>query len=557
MEPVNKYPIYFLLLCAGLYLCIIIVPGISGASSVALQSNQGSSNASTDPGNEPDYKTVFSDDIVHEIQITIKPEDWKMMQDDLKSNISQKQGFFNPNMTPPHQEVKPENETAPMMGFGPESPDVDPIYIPATISYNGEQWEHVGVRYKGFNSLQGAIQENCGKISLKLDMDHYEDEYPKTTDQTLFGFSELNLQSNYADSSLIREKIVPEIFAAAGVVAPETAYCQVYVDNGTGPQYFGLFTMVEAVEDTVIKTQYTNSEGNLYKPEGKGATFAQGTLNLSGFNKKTNKKEDNYSDIETLYNVLNSSERIDNPAQWREDLESVLDVSEFLTWLATNTIIQNWDTYGGNSRNYYLYSDPDTGLFSWIPWDNNYALMAQMPKRAGFDDSKRAGFSINGTGMNQSWMFPGFSMENGSERLPGSEFSRAGNETALAPGQHMPIGPDNGAGMGKTLSLSLDEVGSSWPLIRYLMDDPVYKKEYQTSLKEVVTGAFEAESVIAQYQTYHDLIEPYVVGNEGEQAGYTYLTNASDFDAALDELITHTRNRNGAVLDYLKTVGDF
>jgi spore coat protein CotH len=46
----------------------------------------------------------------------------------------------------------------------------------------------------------------------------------------------------------------------------------------------------------------------------------------------------------------------------------------FLKWLAANTVMQNWDTYGRMNHNFYLYHDPLTHRFTWIPWDNNEAL---------------------------------------------------------------------------------------------------------------------------------------------------------------------------------------
>ena len=46
----------------------------------------------------------------------------------------------------------------------------------------------------------------------------------------------------------------------------------------------------------------------------------------------------------------------------------------FLKYLAVNTVIQNWDTYGRMTHNYFLYNDPDTSKLTWIPWDNNESL---------------------------------------------------------------------------------------------------------------------------------------------------------------------------------------
>lgn len=46
----------------------------------------------------------------------------------------------------------------------------------------------------------------------------------------------------------------------------------------------------------------------------------------------------------------------------------------FLKYLAVNTVVQNWDTYGRMTHNYFLYNNPDTSKLTWIPWDNNEAL---------------------------------------------------------------------------------------------------------------------------------------------------------------------------------------
>jgi hypothetical protein len=36
--------------------------------------------------------------------------------------------------------------------------------------------------------------------------------------------------------------------------------------------------------------------------------------------------------------------------------------------------MENWDTYGKMSHNYYLYNNPATNHLVWIPWDNNESL---------------------------------------------------------------------------------------------------------------------------------------------------------------------------------------
>jgi hypothetical protein len=78
--------------------------------------------------------------------------------------------------------------------------------------------------------------------------------------------------------------------------------------------------------------------------------------------------------VQSLYAIINDASRTTNPETWRTNLEAVLDTDVFLKYLAANTVIQNWDTYGRMTHNYYLYNNPDTSKLTWIPWDNNEAL---------------------------------------------------------------------------------------------------------------------------------------------------------------------------------------
>jgi hypothetical protein len=181
------------------------------------------------------------------------------------------------------------------------------------------------------------------------------------------------MSNNYDDKSFLRERVVPEVFRELGVRAPYTAFCRVYIDHGDGSLYFGLYTMVEVVDDTVLDDQFGSDDGNCYKPDGIGGTFAQGTFNEGDFVKKNNEEAGDWSDILALFDAIHSNNRVGNPEQWRNQLEDIFNVDGFLRWLAVNTVIQNWDTYGNMHHNYYLYNDASLGL-TWIPWDNNEAL---------------------------------------------------------------------------------------------------------------------------------------------------------------------------------------
>ena len=85
--------------------------------------------------------------------------------------------------------------------------------------------------------------------------------------------------------------------------------------------------------------------------------FASGTYNDSDMNIKIDYTGD-YADVESLYDIINSSDRTTNTESWKTDLETVFNVDHFLKWLAANTVMQNWDTYGVMTHNYYLFNSP-------------------------------------------------------------------------------------------------------------------------------------------------------------------------------------------------------
>ncbi|MBN1371325.1 MAG: CotH kinase family protein [Anaerolineaceae bacterium] len=483
---------------------------------------------------EPDYATVFPQDSVNRIDITLTEEAWTALQTEMEEQFGEfgtgnRQGDFNnrqPGQNPPEGWEPPTGQQPPtgdqqpqegnprgqmpegqatrqapgnfpqggMPGGGMGRMDLgETTYVESTIAFNSETWENVGFRYSGNSTLRTSWSNGTHKISFRLDFDEFEGSYPSIEDQRFYGFKQLSFKSNAMDDSYLREKVAADVFRDAGVVSSQTAFYEVYIDYGEGPQYFGLYTAVEIVDDTVIETQFEDDSGNVYKPEGTGAAFAEGTFNEESFEKQTNEDEADWSDIQAVFAALHTVERTSDPEAWRAGLESVFDVDAFIRWLAVDTIIQNWDTYGAMAHNYYLYTDPADGLVTWIPWDNNMSFSA-----------------------------------------------------ASGPG-----GGDRGGGggrMGNVRELDMETINDQWPLIRYLIDDPIYNAKYQQYLEETIEDTFEPEKMAATYQKYHDLIAPFV---EKEEQGFTQINSMKAFEASLDELTLHAQSRAEAVEEYL------
>lgn len=300
---------------------------------------------------DANFNEVFEDNTVKRLDFVITEARWQAMLD----NMTSLYGTFGQRGA---------------SGFS----DENPVFVPGEVFFEGKQWYKVGLRFKGNSSLQSSWQSGILKLSFKLDFDEFEDDYPQIKNQRFHGFKKLSLKNNYDDKSMLREKVATDVFRNAGLVASHTAFYTLYVDHGNGPEYFGLYTMVEEVDDTVLDTQFSNDDGNLYKPDGTAATFASGTFNEEEYVKKNNEDEADFSDVSSLLTVLHDNSRTTDAATWRTNLDAVLDTDVFLKYLAVNTVIQNWDTYGRMTHNYFLYNNPDTSKLTWIPWDNNEAL---------------------------------------------------------------------------------------------------------------------------------------------------------------------------------------
>jgi spore coat protein H len=439
---------------------------------------------------KPDYATVFPQDAVNTITITISAENWQVMMDDMTenygefgSNTSGGMGGGRPAMGEGQQPPEGGRMPGGNLDFGGGA---NPVWVPADIEFGDLTWTNVGFRLKGNSSLSSTWGSGSYKLPFKLDFDEFEDDYPGIDNQRFYSFKQLSFSSNWSDDSYLREKVTADIFREMGVPSAQTAFYAVYVDYGEGLIYFGLYTAVEVIDDTVIETQFADDDGNAYKPSGSGATFAEGTFTEEAFDKETNKSEEDYSDILAVFDALHADTRLTDPDGWRAGLESVFDVDVYLRWLAVNTVVQNWDTYGNMSHNYYLYTDPTTGLVTWIPWDNNEALAE----------------------------------------------SRGG-------------GP---GGSGDVVALDLENVNNGWPLIRYLADDPVYHEIYVNYVDELVNTVFAPERMTAIYEEYHDLVAPYVAA---EQPNATTSSAPENFDATLTQLIEHVNGRYTLAQEYV------
>jgi len=367
-------------------------------------------------------------------------------------------------------------------------PTTEPDYVQTTVKFKGKTWQHVGFRLKGNSTLSTAWRSGIYKLPFRLDFDKFEDVQPSIKNQKFYGFKELSFSPGVKDNSLIREKLGSDIFRMAGMPAAQSAFYKVYIDFGAGMKYCGVYCGLELPDDKMVIQQLGEDAGNLYKPESKLATFIQ-----TEFEKKNNELAGDFGDVSGFVKALQSTKRSSDVVAWRTGLEAIFNVDHFTKYLAINNAIVNWDTYGVMAHNYYLYNHSSKGLM-WIPWDHN------------------------------------------------ESFSKSPGITGTTGG---PTGP------GNALSLTMNEVGTGWPLINYIANDAVYFEKYKSHMRDFKNGVFQQNTLDAMIDKYYDLITPFVVGANGEQPNYTHLSNAAAFTAERAALKTHVSNRIALINQFL------
>ena len=325
------------------------------------------------------------------------------------------------------------------------------------MNFNGKTWWNVGIRYKGNSTLSGGWRSGVAKLASRSNFDKFEDEHPEIQGQHFYGFSKLSLSSNQGDASYIRDHVASDTFLAAGVPAARTGFMAVKVDHGNGPEYFGLYTVAGSPE---LAARQPFRQPRWRALRGGRHRRPLGTFDEASFEAQSDAAEQGWETVQAAIDALNA-DRGDATA-WRAGLEARLDVDGFLQWLAIDTVMMNWDSYGSMPHNYYLYADPaDGNRLHWITWDHNLSMSS-----------------------------------------------------------------------GRGLSLTLTEVTQDWPLIRYLMDDPIYRPRYEQYVRESIQGPLAAATMKERLQQAHDLIAPWVSGENAEVTGFTY-TSAQQFDTSL------------------------
>jgi len=237
------------------------------------------------------------------------------------------------------------------------------IYKNAVIA--GDTVFNVGFR------LRGNTSRHSSKKSFKVDINHF------VPGRQFYDVEKLNFNGEHNDPSIIRSKLCWDLFSKVGVPGSRANFVRLFIND----EYRGLYVNVEHIDDEFVQKRFGSENGNLYKclypadlvylgPDQE--PYQREHWGRKAYDLKTNKSANDYSDLIHFIDVLNNTPATD----FKQEIEKVFHVDNFLKWLAINVLVGSWDDYWYLKNNYYLYHNPATDKFEFIPYDydNTYGV---------------------------------------------------------------------------------------------------------------------------------------------------------------------------------------
>ena len=221
----------------------------------------------------------------------------------------------------------------------------------------------VGFRLRGNTSLFAA------KKSFKISFNTF------VQGQKFAGLEKMNINGEHNDPSVIRSKICWDLLRELKLPGSRSNHVDLYI-NG---DYYGIYLNTEHIDEEFVELYFGNKTGNLYKclwPADMNYIGADPDLykfeqnGRRAYDLKTNTAADDYSDLAHFIDILNNTPDDELACA----LEEVFNIDHFFQYIAFDILTGNWDGPLFNKNNFYLYHNPETGLFEYIAYDLDNTL---------------------------------------------------------------------------------------------------------------------------------------------------------------------------------------
>jgi spore coat protein CotH len=243
-------------------------------------------------------------------------------------------------------------------------------YLTNTFYVADLTWRNVKVRNVAVRS-RGTGSRNPIKMGLLVDMSRY------TAGQTFLGMTQLVLDNEWQDASMMREMLAMSIHRRMGQVAPREAFARLYINS----VYQGLYAVVEAITPGFAQRTLGESTGYLYEYHYiRSWNFENLGDDLIGtykpmFEPQNHRLESSITLWDPIRALLLEVNGPDD-AVWRERVEARIDVGQFLRHVAIQGVIAENDGILGYAgmNNFFVYRFAGTNRHRLIAWDEDFAF---------------------------------------------------------------------------------------------------------------------------------------------------------------------------------------
>jgi len=207
-----------------------------------------------------------------------------------------------------------------------------------------------------------------------------------------------------------------------------TQFINLWIDDGQGPEDYGLFTHVEFAGGQYLKNRGINPNDNLYKIDF--FEFSEGDLNrlqvdaegqpLDKAEFETRLEIESGTDHRKVGEMLTAM--IDPSRSFDSILDQYFNRNNVLTWITVNLLLHQTDAI---THNFYLYNPEGSDRFYFLPWDYDGTFELEPTLRDSFANDALSNRKFYGyaRGINSQFVDRYY-------RLPGihQKIQRAANE---------------------------------------------------------------------------------------------------------------------------------
>ena len=274
--------------------------------------------------------------------------------DDRQETASEQRKFYDPQqLQSVHLQIE-EADQRRMLASLPEC-----IYVPALFRWRDKTVSRVGVRFKG-NSSSNPKQTH--KRSYLIKFSKYEKE------RRFLGMERISLDNGVQFGSLFSEPVITEILHDLRQDTHRCNYAKLYVNE----QYRGVYVNAERIDESFIERHFDGQTGGLWKNDigGPGGNLQYIGDNPDAYRKafetKNPQAKKEMRELITFIQRVNGVPRND----FEQMLETNMKVEDFLKTTAVMLFSGAFDQLTGwGPHNYYLYREPATGQWHYLPWD--------------------------------------------------------------------------------------------------------------------------------------------------------------------------------------------